>query len=419
MLFQKLLKPASASTGIQYVGATTSSGTTSGGTVTVSLTGLTGGIASSPSIGDIVVISIGVAGATSQPVTPTVTGYTQIATTGATDTNATRIYTGYKILTAADTSVAYSWTASNGSSTAYVSVWRNVDATYPLDVAAKTVSQQNGILINPSAITPITSGAYIVVAGAGANSAGIQTYGSSDLNDFRSLGVNNTYDSVIGGGYNQWTSGAFDPAAFTFSSSDSATYSCASTTLALRPSGKTNPSLIASAGVNSSTVTVPSHQAGDWLVFVAGNNSATPQATVSGFTSIGTFNSTNTSLFRSGRLQYIVSDGTITTINGGGVYASVAVLRNVTGIGATNFVNTSTNTAVTGFTASLTPTIPASICLLGCYSGGSLTNATGTGITLATNFGGKGTTDSFLSSFSASLSFSPSVAPCYFGAEFY
>lgn len=418
MLFQKLLKPANAATGIQYVGAATGQGFTSGGTVTVSLTGLTGGISSSAQIGDIVVISIGVAGSTNAPAIPTVSGYTQAATAGANDTNATRIYTGYKVLTSADTSVSYTWVASNGSSAAYVSVWRNVDATYPLDITTQFIGTQNTVLANPLAITPVTLGAYIIAAAAGANSAaGNAIYSSSDLTDFRTASEGSTYDLSIGGGYKQWTSGAFNPAAFTFSAGDSSTYSNASTTLALRPTGKTNPSFINSASGFASTVTVPSHNAGDWLVFVSGNQTTTPPTLVSGFTNIGTFVNTGSGLLRSGRLQYIVSDGTITTINGGGNYANVAVLRNVTGIGVTKFVNTAVTTGSTTVSVSLTPTIPGAICLLGSYNGGSLTSTSG--ITFTNDFGGRSTTSAISASISGSLTFGFAVATCYFGAEFY
>lgn len=421
MLFQKLLKPASASTGIQYVGARTGSGSTSGGTVTVSLTTLTGGIASAAAIGDVVVIVIGVAGATNAPASPTVTGYTLIDSAGANDTNATCIYVGYKILTAADTSVAYTWTASNGSSTAYVSVWRNVDATYPLDVNAITVGVQNTILANPNSITPVTSGAYIIAAGAGASSAGVQSYSSSDLTDFKSTGLNASYDSVIGGGYNEWTSGAFNPAAFTFSTSNSSAYSNATTILALRPTGKTNPSFIASNGVlntgGSGSVSIPSHNSGDWIIFVNATQNASIPSLASGFTNICTFTNTATGSNRSARVQYIVSDGTITSLSCS-YYGNVAILRNVNGIGTINTFNSTAATGALSIPVGLFPNVPGSLCLIGSYDGVNLTNKSAN-LTLATSFGAYATTNAIASVISGTLTFSVNEFTCQFNVEFY
>lgn len=420
MLFQKLLRPAESAgaTGIQYVGGYTTSYTGTA-TTSVSLTSLTGGIASAPSIGDLVIFCIGNASDGTTTINMGTSDYTSIVDLYTNDTYDTSLYALYKILSTAETSISVdTGIASGESSTFYVSVWRNVDSVAPFDVLPTTATGISSILANPPSITPVTSGSYIVAVGAGAANAGIQTYSSTDLTDFQTRGVNaSSIDSTIGGGYYQWTSGTFDPAAFTFSTSNSTAYSWAAATVALRPTGKTYPSFIASAGVNSSTVTVPSHNAGDWLVFVSGNLTSTPPATVSGFTSVGTFANSNASLLRSGRVQYIVSDGTITTINGGGSFANVAVLRNVTGVGATSFVNTNVTTGSATVNVSVTPTNPGSICLLGSYNGGSLTGATS--VTLTTNFGGRATTAPIPANISGTLTFSVSVAPCRFGAEFY
>lgn len=414
MLFQKLV---SSKVPIQYVGGYTV-GYTTVGNKTVSLTSLTGGIASAPSIGDLVFVCLGVA--TSGTATPSInsSGYTNIANLYSNDTNDTTLYASYKILSTAETSVSVNGsTTSTETFTVYISVWRNVDSVAPLDVPTTTATGTNSVLADPPAITPVTPGSYIVSVGAGASTSATGIYSSTDLTDFRSVVASVNVDSTIGGGYYQWTSGTFNPAAFTFSRPNSTAYSWAAATLALRPTGRTYPSFIDSAGGNTSTVTVPAHNAGDWLVFVSGNTTSTPPTTVSGFTSLGTFVNTGAGLLRAGRLQYIVSDGTITTINGGGGYANVAVLRNVTGVGATSFINTTVTTGSTTVSVSLTPTIPGSICLLGSYNGGSLAGATG--VTLTTNFGGRGTTAAVPVSISGALTFGVAIATCRFGAEFY
>lgn len=233
MLTSKLL--ASKYSNIVYVGANTQS-VSRASNITVTITNLTGGVASAPAGGDLVVAYIGTGGETVD-LNLAITGYTEVAdlyaNSASRDTNF-GVY--YKFMPATpDTTftIAGGFNGSTGSSgIVYISVWRNVDTVNTLDVTSTTSSATNSVLADPPSITPVTSGAVIVSGGFGAEDrGGAPTYSSSDLTDFRSLSDSR---GVIGVGYKKWTGGAFDPAAFTFSTSDSTNYSYAAATLALR-----------------------------------------------------------------------------------------------------------------------------------------------------------------------------------------
>lgn len=239
MLWQKLLG-TNAAAGIEYVGGTT--GTTLGGVDdwTVSLTSLSGGLATSPSIGDLVVVYYGI-GATSSALSPSVAsaGYTLIATRGANDDNDANLGVSYKVLSTAETTVDLVSTglAGRGGAVA-IYVLRGVENKYSNFFNVITASGANSVLCDPPAITPTTQGSVILAGGVGAHARGAATFSSSDLTSFISAGVNATgVDATIGLGYVDWTSGEFDPAAFTFSSSNSTAYSWAAATMSLLPNG--------------------------------------------------------------------------------------------------------------------------------------------------------------------------------------
>ena len=62
------------------------------------------------------------------------------------------------------------------------------------------------------------------------------------------------------------------------------------------------------------SIAVPAHSAGDVIVFVNGGQTATPPATTAGFTSLATGTETVSGTSRSARAQFIVSDGSITSV---------------------------------------------------------------------------------------------------------
>lgn len=200
---------------------------------------LTGGTDSTPQAGDFVIVafaaSVGTAGAT---LSYRISGYTQQADLYSNDTEDTELQVGTKFMTATpDTSVTITGGSGNAAH-AYmiaVHVWRNVDTGTPMDTAATTASGTNSLLVNPAAITPVTAGAQIIVVGAGAHTGGVDTYTAGYLSNFRTNGSDDNDDVIIGIGSVAWTSGAYDPAAWTSSQADNVAFSWASATLALRP----------------------------------------------------------------------------------------------------------------------------------------------------------------------------------------
>jgi hypothetical protein len=227
---------AKAKSGIQYVGGYVEgfAGTTSN--ITITLTSLTGGLASSPAAGDIVIVYFGTSSTADRNLV--VSGYTEVVELYSNDLIDTNLVVAYKFMgVTPDTSFTLTGgTLSTADAGAVaVQVWRNVNVGTPLDVTQTTSTITDSVLANPPAITPITSGAVVVAGGAGAHSDGTQTFSSSNLTGFISVGAVDNFDVTIGLGYHVWTSGAFDPAAFTFSGDDDSFFSSAAVTLALRP----------------------------------------------------------------------------------------------------------------------------------------------------------------------------------------
>lgn len=217
---------------IQYVGGRSDSVSSNA----VSLTGLSGGLATQPSLGDLVIVVFG-RGTTGTTSNLSVTGYTQVAnlssTTGTSDN--LYFYVGYKYLTALDTTLTLVNSAITDSAVS-IHVWRNVSSTNPLDVTSTTSISDSSRPIAPS-ITPVTSGAIILSAvGIGSDIAGA-TWTNSQLSNVISAPDDSTTNQEchVGIGSTAWTSaGAFSVPAWTSSDTDS-TYAGAAVTMALRP----------------------------------------------------------------------------------------------------------------------------------------------------------------------------------------
>lgn len=158
--------------------------------------------------------------------------------------------TSYRIMGATpNTDVILPPTGSTTGAGAYgIHVWRYVDTTTPLDVTPQTFVASNGSSTltansistlgtrqpNPPAITPITSGAVIVAAGGTATGSIAAAYTNTGLDNFLTSFGDDTNDGVIGMYSANWTSGAYDPTAFTVAS-DVFQASAAAVTIALRP----------------------------------------------------------------------------------------------------------------------------------------------------------------------------------------
>lgn len=222
---------------IQYVGGNggTWAGATSGNT-TVSLTALTGGIASSAQAGDLVIAAYGTGSSADRALTITdgTNNYTLIGSelyrNGTIfDTN---LRVAYKRLTGADASVTFGPTGNaSDAGAAVVHVWRGVHATTPLDVAA--AQTQDAFQAKPPAITPVTSGAVILCIAA-ASAGTTSTFTASYLSGFVTRSSPDSNDAAIGMGYVNWTGGTYTPAQWTGAHTDS-NGSDLEMSLALRP----------------------------------------------------------------------------------------------------------------------------------------------------------------------------------------
>lgn len=271
---------------LEYVGGKTAAVTGSTATVTnVSLTDLSGGLASAPAAGDIVIVGYTVAATADRVIGVTTSGYTEVAELYANDTIDANLSVSWKIMGATpDTSVSVSATGgSTDGAVVAIRVWRGADSTTPMDVTPTTATHLNTWTPDPPAITPVTSGAVIEVIGAGAAGIDVSQMGamsSSQLSNFLTAspapGGSAARSSGIGVGNFAWSSGSFNPNAFSVSGTSSTTYSAASVTLALRPAASGGGGLTAT-GVSSGTPTVGSPALGQVHTLTATEvNSGTP-----------------------------------------------------------------------------------------------------------------------------------------------
>lgn len=222
-----------------YVGSNTGTwaGATSGNN-NVSLTALTGGLAASAAIGDIV-IALYVTGSAADrtlSITDGTNAYTLIDTelyaNGSTyDTN---LRIAYKILAAADANTVFGPTGNTADAgAAIVHVWRGINTATTLDVAAVSASGTATGRPDAATISPTTAGTIVIVAGGSAQATGA-TFTTSDLSNFRTVTSADTNDATAGMGSFAWSSGAFNPAAFGGGTANAGD-SWAAMTVALRP----------------------------------------------------------------------------------------------------------------------------------------------------------------------------------------
>ncbi len=203
---------------------------------TVSLSGLTGGLASSPATDDIVIVTFAAGSNTDR--TLSATGYTQIAQQRPNDAYDVNHYCGYKVMGATpDASVDLTVNSASSSHGAVViiEVWRGVDTTTPMDVSPTLDTGINTALADPPSITPVSSGAKVCVSAAAAHVAGAYDLSSSDLGAVTAVHADATIDVSALRGSVDWTSGPVNPAALSFGGTDAVENSWAAATFALRP----------------------------------------------------------------------------------------------------------------------------------------------------------------------------------------
>lgn len=228
---------------IEFVGGATASkaGGTSGNSTIALSSGLTGGIASAVAEGDLVIAAFGTGSTANRTlaITDGSSAYTLIgAEQYSDDTFDTNLRIAYKFMGATpDASTTFGPTGNGQDAGAMaVYVFRGVDPTTPLDVAAVQATGINTSRVVPPDITPVTAGAYPVVIGAAAHNGAVDTFTSGDLTDFMTVGANDTNDVTLGIGHDPaWSGGATNYATWGHSQADSTSFSWAATTIALRP----------------------------------------------------------------------------------------------------------------------------------------------------------------------------------------
>jgi len=170
-----------------------------------------------------------------------VTNYTNIADLYANDSYDTNLLAYYHIyagLTQAKTVTIPGGTITTSDAGTMVGmVFRNVNTANPFDVTTTTATGINSCKADTPAITPITSGAAIVCAGAGCYYLTLngEVYSSTSFDAFLTIGQDDNNCSLMGGGYKlNVGANTFDAPVFT-KSSDNTAYSWAAISIALRP----------------------------------------------------------------------------------------------------------------------------------------------------------------------------------------
>lgn len=214
----------------------------------IPLTGLSGGIASSPSAGDIVIVAF--TASTDQgrlAVFPA--DWTVLGTAQQSNTHWTNLRVAYKVMgSSPDSSVTVTTSLFADFSWGFaVHVWRSEDETTPIDVTTVTATATGNSFADPAAITTVTNNAVVVAVGAGAfaNTSATGYTSPTNLNNFIGAAVQDNNSTVIGiASAVVATAGSFNPAAFTGSTTSSGA-SWGAVTLAIRPAlGATNTATI-------------------------------------------------------------------------------------------------------------------------------------------------------------------------------
>lgn len=224
-----------SASGLTLVG--TASGTGTGTSYSVDLSSI------SIQQGDIVVVSTGFGGSVGSGTS--CSGNNSGAYTGAgaqafaNDTRDTYYRMFYAVQGASpDTSLTIgrgSYSSFGGA--AAVQVWRGVDTSTPLDVTGTPSTTTNGSRGDPPSVTPTTSGAVVIAGGAGTQ---VDTGGSAFTvpsgmsNGVSVISVGSSYTVGVWIASAAWTSGAYNPPAWTDGQTNTSS-SAAAQTIALKP----------------------------------------------------------------------------------------------------------------------------------------------------------------------------------------
>ena len=188
--------------------------------------------------GDMVIIAYESTGTVNKSLP--IIGYTTIVDLYADRSRDSNLLVAYKFMgPSPDAQVTIERTDSADDGGAVViQAYRGVDSQNPFDVASTTATFTASVIPNPPAITPITSGAKIVIAGGGGhNRGGGVVYQASYLSNFLSISRDAAInDAIVGMGHVNWAGGTYDPASFTFTGADNTSnFASSVVTMALRP----------------------------------------------------------------------------------------------------------------------------------------------------------------------------------------
>jgi hypothetical protein len=229
---------------IEFVGYTTGTLANGGSGYPISLTALTGGIGSSVLEGDLVVVFSGwSSGTNGDPgvVSPAATEVADLYVSGTNDANMSAAYF-FAGASPPTSVVVYAFPSTANGSAGTALVFRGVDITTPLDATSTTATNNANNDPNPPAITPVTSGAWVVIGGltALANNTGTHTapagYTLAGTASISGTGGGSARGVICSGAYkaNVTPGVSEDPGSFVASAGGTSS-TWAAVTMALRP----------------------------------------------------------------------------------------------------------------------------------------------------------------------------------------
>lgn len=201
---------------IAYVGGQVAGRTNPSAALLVTFA-LTGGLASTPAAGDLVVVTCVTGSAAGNPAmaVTTPTGYTALGQLNqAGVTNDTSMNVSYKRMgSTPDANVTIPGTTNNAWGSIFDSGIQRCGC-FNTDGCNSSFSRRTATgRPNPAAITPVTTGAWVAICGGGAAATGANyTAPTNYATNFVTANGADTTDAMVGSGYwTGWTSGAENP----------------------------------------------------------------------------------------------------------------------------------------------------------------------------------------------------------------
>ena len=214
-----------------YVGGTTSAGT--GSSSTVSMTSLSGGIASQPSAGDLVIVGAGFENSTNRNIVMSTSGYTEVADLYANSREDSQLGVYYKRLATSETQFTVTSSAFSVGWRIVVQVWRYSNPLDPFDTFATAVVTNTGVPDAPTITTSVDNALVIVVAHAAHEDTPAPLTAPPGTENFLLAGSGSRSQTGMASIIRE-TAGAYDPPAFGGGETDTDSSFCA-VTLAFKP----------------------------------------------------------------------------------------------------------------------------------------------------------------------------------------